>query len=107
VKQSKGTFKTIVLLPAFGAVAAEVFLIWAGRRHFSPILAAGLAAIITSTVAWVLGVLDLKVVTGWAATAFIVWWAIVNPADAGHLACNFAVFISKDVEGTRIFVASI
>lgn len=108
MKQSKDAFKTIVLLPVFGAVTAEVFLIWAGQRHFSPVLKAGLAAAITSTVAWVLGILNLKVVAGWTATAFIVWWAIVvNPADAGHLASNAAGFMSTTIEGTRHFVAAI
>jgi len=59
-----------------------------------------------STVARVLGVLDLKAVAGWAATTFIVWWAIMNPADVGHLAANVAVFMSNAKAGVGAFVAS-
>jgi L-alanine-DL-glutamate epimerase-like enolase superfamily enzyme len=103
ISSSAGPSRAITGVRSLAAVPSHI---WVGRRHFPLLLMAGLAASIASTVAWVLGVLDLKAVAGWAATTFIVWWAIMNPADVGHLAANVAVFMSNAKEGVGAFVAS-
>jgi hypothetical protein len=72
---------------------------WAGQRHLYLPLITSLAYIITSIVGRVLAVIDLKAVAGWAAATFVVWWTLMNPADAGHLASNVAVFMSTAKAG--------
>ncbi len=105
MKQSKGPFQAIVL-PAFGGVAAAAFTAWATRRDFHPLLTAGLAASIASTVVWVLARVDFLAVSAWTAATLIAWWVIKAPVDAGHLAANLKVSVSTASYGAgRLFTS--
>ena len=63
-----------ILVPALGILAASAFTMWAGRRHLYPPLVTSLA-FITGTIARVLTTMSRKTLAGWAATAFLAWWA--------------------------------
>jgi hypothetical protein len=49
----------------------------------------------------------LKTIIGYAAIAFVVWWVIQQPADAGHLVHNIGSLLSQAAHGLSSFVASI
>lgn len=51
--------------------------------------------------------MSLKTRIGWMAVAFIVWWAIEQPASAEHLAYNIGTFFSAATAGLSAFFASI
>lgn len=48
-----------------------------------------------------------KTIIGWMASAFIVWWAIEQPANAAHLAHKIGAFFSSAAAGLSAFFASI
>jgi hypothetical protein len=95
-----------ILVPGLGILVASAFGIWAGRRHLYPPLVTSLAFIITGIIARVLATMSRKTLAGWAATAFLAWWAFQNPADAGRMAANVAVFMSTAKAGVGHFIAS-
>lgn len=41
------------------------------------------------------------------AIAFVIWWVIQEPADAGHLVHNIGALLSQAAHGVSNFVASI
>lgn len=45
-------------------------------------------------------------IIGWLAIAFIVWWVIQEPANAGHLVHNIGALLSQAAHGVSNFVAS-
>jgi hypothetical protein len=53
------------------------------------------------------GDVSLKTILGWAAVAFIVWFVIEQPTNAGHIVHNIGTFLSTAASGFSHFVASI
>ena len=51
--------------------------------------------------------MKLKTIIGYAAIAFVVWWVIQQPTDAGHLVHNIGSLLSQAAHGLSSFVASI
>ncbi len=51
--------------------------------------------------------MNLKTIAGWAALAFIVWFVIEQPANAGHIVHNIGSFLATAASGFSHFVASI
>lgn len=51
--------------------------------------------------------MNFKQVLTYAAIAFIVWWIIEQPANAGHLIHNIASFLTTAANGFAHFVAAI
>lgn len=48
-----------------------------------------------------------KTVVGWVAVGVVVWWVIMNPADAAHLVHNMGAFMSSAAGGVRQFVTRV
>lgn len=51
--------------------------------------------------------MSLKTILGWAAVAFIVWFVVEQPANAGHIVHNIGTFLSTAASGFSHFVSSI
>ena len=51
--------------------------------------------------------MNLKTILGWLAVAFIVWWVIEQPTDAGHIVHNIGTFLTTAASGLSHFFASV
>lgn len=51
--------------------------------------------------------LNLKIVLGWLAAAFIIWWVIEDPDGAAHVIHNIGTFLSSFATGISRFFASL
>jgi hypothetical protein len=50
---------------------------------------------------------SLKTILGWAAVAFIVWFVVEQPDNAGHIVHNIGTFLATAASGFSHFVSSI
>ncbi len=53
------------------------------------------------------GDVNLKTILGWAAVAFLIWFVIEQPTNAGHIVHNIGTFLATAASGFSHFVASI
>ena len=51
--------------------------------------------------------MNIKMVAGYAALAFVIWWIIDSPANASHLVHNIGTFLSSAASSFSHFVGSI
>ena len=51
--------------------------------------------------------MKLKDILKWALVAFVVWWVVTQPGNAGHLVHNIGTFLSNTATGLSHFVTSI
>ena len=51
--------------------------------------------------------MNLKTILTWAGVAFLIWWIIKQPTNAGHLVHNIGTLLSTAASGLSHFVTSI
>ena len=49
--------------------------------------------------------MSLKTILGWAAVAFIVWFVVEQPDNAGHIVHNIGTFLTTVASGLSHFFA--
>ena len=50
--------------------------------------------------------MNLKIILGWAAVAFVVWFVIARSTDAAHLVYNVGHFLTSAAHGLSNFFAT-
>lgn len=51
--------------------------------------------------------MKVKQVVQWLLIAFVVWWVVTQPGNAGHLVHNIGSLLSNAAHGLASFVTSI
>ena len=51
--------------------------------------------------------MSIKTILGWAAVAFVAWWAISHQAGAAHIVGGIGHFLASVVRGISSFFAKI
>ena len=51
--------------------------------------------------------MKVKQIVQWLLIAFVVWWVVTRPGDAGHLVDNVGSLLSHAATGVGNFISSI